>query len=195
MRSTIAATLALQAGRRGLVSRLFGLILGFVVGLTAAPASAWFWEAPTWQSINSTLLDDYPQVTHVSTQALESRLSDNTRPRPLVIDARAVEEYETSHIDGAVHAETVAQVQAFLQERDPEIDIFVYCSVGVRSARLVADLQRAGVKNAVNLKGSIFEWANRGLPVYKHDQQATGVHPFNARWGELLERRYWSHEP
>jgi len=174
---------------------LFGLILGIVVGLAGAPASAWFWQAPTWQSINSSLLDDYPQVTHVRTQVLESRLSDTTRPLPLIIDARAVEEYETSHIAGAVHAETVGQVQALLQEQDQDIDIFVYCSVGVRSARLVAALQRAGVKNAVNLKGSIFEWANRGLPVYKVDQKTNGVHPFNAKWGELLERQYWSHEP
>lgn len=195
MRPTIAAWQVRLPAPQNLGRRLLGLVFGIAIGLIAAPASAWFWEAPTWQSINSSLVDDYPQVTHVSTQDLERRLSDNTRPTPLVIDARALEEYETSHIAGAVHAETVEQVRALLKKQAPGIDVFVYCSVGVRSARLVAKLQADGVQRAVNLRGSIFEWANRGLPVYKGEQRTTGVHPFNTKWGELLERQYWSHEP
>lgn len=195
MRSTIAAWQARQPRPQGFGKRLFGLVLAVAVGLVAAPANAWFWDAPTWQSIDASLVDDYPQVTHVSTQDLERRLSDNTRPMPLLIDARAVEEYEISHIAGAVHAETVEKVKALLKEQEPGTDVFVYCSVGVRSAKLVTKLQGAGVKNSVNLRGSIFEWVNRGLPVYKDDQRTTGVHPFNTKWGELLERRYWSHEP
>jgi len=176
-------------------ARLRLLVLGLLLMFATSSANAWFWESPTWQSINADLKEDYPQVTHATTQDLEQRLVDRTRPLPLLIDARALDEYSVSHIAGAKHAETVEQVQALLRGRADGTDVFVYCSVGVRSARLVAKLQAAGVKQVVNLKGSIFEWANRGLPVYRDGEPAAGVHPFNRKWGKLLDRRYWSHEP
>jgi len=165
------------------------------LALISSPANAWFWEAPTWQSINADLEKDYPQISHISTKDLESRLADHTLAAPLLIDARASDEFAVSHLPGAVHADSVEQVLAQLDDRAPDTQVVVYCSVGVRSARLVSKLQAAGVSNAVNLKGSIFEWANRGLPVYKGDEPTLGVHPFNRKWGELLERRLWSHEP
>lgn len=126
---------------------------------------------------------------------LEQRLADDGKPAPLLIDARASEEFSVSHIEGARHAETVEQIKALLADRPDDTPVIVYCSVGVRSARLVAKLQDAGVSDAVNLKGSIFEWANRGLPVFKGQQTTHGVHPFNRKWGELLDREHWSHDP
>lgn len=169
--------------------------LGVALTLVITPASAWFWETPTWQSINADLADDYPRVKHMSTQALERLLANRTGSAPLLIDARAFDEFSVSHIEGAVHAETVEQVKALLAQRPPDSQVIVYCSVGVRSARLVAKLQDAGITNSVNLKGSIFEWVNRGLPVYKDGQTTVGVHPFNRKWGALLDQQHWSHDP
>ncbi len=169
--------------------------MGAALALLVSPAGAWFWESPTWQSINSELLEDYPQVTHISTQTLEQQLASDAKPVPLLIDARAFEEFSVSHIQGARHAETVDEIKTLLADRPGETQVIVYCSVGVRSARLVAELQDAGVTDSVNLRGSIFEWANRGLPVFKDQQPTRGVHPFNRKWGELLDKKYWSHDP
>jgi hypothetical protein len=43
-----------------------------------------------------------------------------------------------------------------------------------------------------NLEGSLFEWANLGYPLFRGTAAASKVHPYNANWGRLLERRLWS---
>jgi hypothetical protein len=63
--------------------------------------------------------------------------------------------------------------------------------VGWRSADLVTNLRAEGYHNSFNLKGSIFEWANSGQKVYKNNEKETHlVHPFNKKWGVLLEKQY-----
>ena len=73
--------------------------------------------------------------------------------------------------------------------RQSEFDtVVVYCSVGYRSAAMVERLMKLGVKNAFNLEGSIFEWANSGKPVVNDQGMTKGVHPYNDYWGQLLKR-------
>ena len=52
-----------------------------------------------------------------------------------------------------------------------------------------------GVTTAVNLEGSIFAWANEGLPVYRGETEVDEVHPFDDSWGTLLDGGYWAFEP
>jgi hypothetical protein len=61
-----------------------------------------------------------------------------------------------------------------------------YCSVGYRSARLVAQLRQAGYTQVYNLEGSIFRWANEGQSLVSQGQLVAVVHPFNPTWGLLL---------
>lgn len=44
------------------------------------------------------------------------------------------------------------------------------------------------------LDGSIFEWVNEGRPVYRDGRVVAEVHPFDDRWGTLLDRRLWASE-
>ena len=74
-----------------------------------------------------------------------------------------------------------------LAKNDP---IVVYCSVGYRSARLAHWLAGQGYTNVRNLAGSIFQWANEDRPVFRDDRPTTEVHPYDRRWGLLLESRY-----
>jgi hypothetical protein len=37
-----------------------------------------------------------------------------------------------------------------------------------------------------NLQGSIFKWANEGRPLIANDRAVHVVHPYNERWGVLL---------
>lgn len=60
----------------------------------------------------------------------------------------------------------------------------VYCAVGLRSARLVESLPPAW--GASNLRGGIFRWFVDGHPLAGARR---AVHPFDARWGRLLDRQ------
>ena len=68
--------------------------------------------------------------------------------------------------------------------------VVVYCSVGYRSAELVKRLKATGAGNVFNLEGSLFRWANEGRPVYRGAERVFEVHPYDADWANLLDRRY-----
>jgi 3-mercaptopyruvate sulfurtransferase SseA len=68
--------------------------------------------------------------------------------------------------------------------------IVVYGSVGYRSARLAHWLAGQGYTNVRNLSGSIFQWANEDRPLFRDGRPALEVHPYDRRWGLLLESRY-----
>lgn len=111
---------------------------------------------------------------------------------PILIDARAADEFNVSHIENAQHAETIEAALALLEGEARTREIVVYCSVGYRSGFLARELQSAGFSNARNLEGSIFEWANRGHPLYRGADRVKRVHPFDREWGQYLERSLWS---
>jgi len=62
--------------------------------------------------------------------------------------------------------------------------------VGYRSSILARKLQTLGFKEVHNLEGSIFKWANEGRPLVQGQTTVHKVHPYNAHWGRLLERKY-----
>ncbi len=186
MRLTISVN---RACKTGLAALMLSVFLG------APAALAWFWEAPSWSQINADLASDYPGVPLISVTRLHETLNDPSAQKPLLIDTRSAEEFAVSHLPGAVHAEDVNAVKALLGSDTGARPIVVYCSVGVRSARVAEDLLTAGIEPVSNLQGSIFEWANRGLPMVRGREPVNSVHPFNQKWGALLDRRHWSHEP
>jgi rhodanese-related sulfurtransferase len=107
----------------------------------------------------------------------------------LLIDVRTREEYEVSHLPGAVWAKTSGQIASALRGASDRQPIVLYCSVGVRSSKAAAQLMRSGRTNVFNLKGSIFEWANEDRPLTANGRPAHVVHPYNQRWGVLLDSR------
>ena len=104
----------------------------------------------------------------------------------VLLDARSKEEFETSHLHGAVRATSVRTAQKALEEYGEEPTVVVYCSVGYRSSRLAQQLRDHGVEDVFNLEGSLFKWANESRPVYRGSEQVSPVHPFDEDWGELL---------
>jgi rhodanese-related sulfurtransferase len=114
---------------------------------------------------------------------------------PIILDVREPEEYAVSHLPGALRARTSDEALDILETLQGDTCIVLYCSVGYRSSELAAALTEHGFTNVHNLEGSIFEWANRGLPVF-HDSLITHtVHPYDEDWGILLHRDLWSWEP
>jgi hypothetical protein len=53
----------------------------------------------------------------------------------------------------------------------------------------------SGRANVFNLQGSIFQWANDGRALIANDRVVHVVHPYNERWGVLLNPELHPHAP
>jgi rhodanese-related sulfurtransferase len=134
----------------------------------------------------------FPEVAEISSAELAAA---QTRDRALVlIDVRAADEYRMSRLVGAIHAHPDARRTAdfiatvgSLQGRT----IVAYCSIGLRSARLIVRLGQGlrdqGATNVLNLTGGLFRWRNERRPMVDERGAATmSIHPYNALWRQLL---------
>lgn len=105
----------------------------------------------------------------ISPRELGARLGDVT-----VVDVRSANEWAGGHLPGALHIPL-----GYLPERAAEIPagkpVVVQCQAGARSAIGASVLERAGVKNVINLTGGFSGWAAAGLPIEEgaHEPQAT----------------------
>jgi len=79
----------------------------------------------------------------------------------MLLDVRTDEEWSTGHIAGAVHIPMHE-----LGDRLDEVGdrVVCVCAVGSRSARVTQWLLGQG-REAVNLDGGIWAWAEDGLPL------------------------------
>jgi rhodanese-related sulfurtransferase len=147
-------------------------------------------EPLTWAEVEAMITRDYPGTPEISTGQLAELMASESKL--ILLDVRGKEEFQVSHIRNALHAPGLKAVQKQVPERS--VKIVVYCSVGYRSAKMVKRLRETGYPEAVNLKGSIFKWANEGRPVFQGSQPVRGVHPYNKKWGALLRRDLWRYE-
>lgn len=154
--------------------------------------AAWPAQAPQerpvaegrWAETLRFVRETFPEVPQLSTERLAKLLVEDVEV--VLLDARSKEEFETSHLQGAIHANGVRQARRVLKQHGEKPIVVVYCSVGYRSSRLAQELRDDGVEDVVNLEGSLFKWANEGRPVYRGSEQVLPVHPFDEDWGELL---------
>ena len=132
-------------------------------------------------ALSEDVQEDYPGVRHISVTELKQDFAD-----ALLVDVRRLEEYETSHLPGAVHAPEPEDIDR-LRAQYPNTPMVMYCTVGVRSAVAVRDLLARDPSQqkppVVNLAGSIFAWANSGEPLEDASGPTSRVHPYNAWWG------------
>jgi rhodanese-related sulfurtransferase len=108
-----------------------------------------------------------------------------------LLDSREKEEFEVSHLKNAVwvgHREF--SIDSVLKNfPDKNSAVVVYCSIGVRSENIGEKLMEAGYSRVENLYGGIFEWKNKGYPVYDQGGEETGkIHAFSRKWGKLLTK-------
>lgn len=163
-----------------------------------APALLAFMSCRTapsdWEKTKSWVRSEFPEVRQVSAEDLRSRL-DSGREATIVLDVRTTEEYEVSHLKGAIRVDPDGDLPDFLRTLDHEAPVVAYCSVGYRSSRLVERLRKEGFTDAKNLEGSIFEWANKGYPLERDGAQVQEVHPYDAEWSRLLEPSLHAYQP
>jgi len=131
----------------------------------------------------------FPSVTHISVAQLVPLLTAKQKSEGvLVLDSRTRDEYSVSHLPGALlYIDTPELKERIRRASASRLPIFIYCSVGYRSSELVERLQEDGLNSIYSLKGGIFEWANRGLPLETTDSKpAYKVHPFDSAWGKYI---------
>jgi len=105
----------------------------------------------------------------------------------IFIDAREKKEYDVSHIKDAIWVGYDDFDIKRIQHVDKKSTIIVYCSVGYRSEKITHKLQENGFKNCSNLIGGIFDWSNKGYPLYDNSGKlTTKVHAFDKTWGVWL---------
>ena len=81
-----------------------------------------------------------------------------------LIDVRQPEEYAFAKIEGAKLI-PLGEVLKRMDEIDPNRETVIHCKAGMRSARAVEALQRAGFTGDLkNLKGGITAWSNEVDP-------------------------------
>ena len=129
----------------------------------------------------------FPELRWLDGPALASWRADGSRRQPVILDARTETEYSVSHLAGAVRIDPYRPLLRPLEGVPVDTPIVVYASVGYRSARVAAWLQAQGYTDVQNLEGGIFRWANEEQPIFSQDAPATQVHPYQERWGLLLE--------
>jgi rhodanese-related sulfurtransferase len=147
-----------------------------------------------WDKTKSWIRSEFPGVEQISTEELRLRLDSGPRA-PILLDARTPDEFEVSHLKGALRVDPDGDLPGFVRALDRNRPVVAYCSVGYRSSRLVARLQEEGFKDAKNLEGSIFEWANKGYPVERDGDPVKEVHPYDEEWGRLLDPPLHSYKP
>jgi rhodanese-related sulfurtransferase len=155
-----------------------------IIDRTVLPAAQK--DSVTWDAVFAWIQRDWPEVPQMSTRELAQRMAANSDATPLLIDVRTREEYEVSHLPGAIWAETPSQIASAMSAASEQKPVVLYCSVGVRSSRAAATLMESGRAKVFNLQGSIFQWANEGRPLMANGHPVRVVHPYNERWSVLL---------
>lgn len=124
------------------------------------------------------------EVSYISVEELRmQQLKDNV----VIVDSRELEEYQVSHLEDAVYVGYDDFNISRLEDISREKLVVVYCSLGIRSEDISAELQKAGFKNVRNLFGGIFEWKNRDFPVVDTlGKRTQKVHAFSENWGKWL---------
>jgi rhodanese-related sulfurtransferase len=137
-------------------------------------------------SINS-LLSHYNshRVPYTSVEVLQTK---QEKDEVLLIDAREKEEFLVSHLPKAKYVGySEFDIEDFIRGyKDRSKPIVVYCSLGIRSENIAEKLLDAGYENVTNLYGGIFEWKNKGYPVYADGKETEKVHAYSRKWSVYL---------
>jgi rhodanese-related sulfurtransferase len=137
----------------------------------------------------------FPTVQWIAPEELALWREDPGRTQPVVLDARTEDEFDTSHLRGAIRIDPYRPSTRPLARFPKDTPIVVSSSAGYRSARVAVWLRRAGYGSIQNLTGGLFRWVNEGRPVFRDDRPTQEVHPYDRYWGWLLKGRYRAQAP
>ena len=145
----------------------------------------------SWEDVDEKIENEFPSVEFITVDTLHAHYQTTPDQLPLIIDVRDEDEFTVSHLATAKNLLTGEEISRLASDRSQPI--VVYCSVGYRSAAVAEELKSLGYSNVKNLRHSLFEWANKGLPMVNSTGQTQLVHPFNRAWGSLVDEELHSY--
>jgi rhodanese-related sulfurtransferase len=136
----------------------------------------------------------FPDVPHITPQTLAARLTE--APGTLVIlDVRAPAEFAVSQIPGAIWVDPGAKSTAGIVAAAGSLEgktVVAYCSIGLRSARLLVRLGQAlqdrGAVAHFNLRGGVFQWRNEQRQLVAGTLPTQRIHPYSVSWQHFLSQ-------
>ena len=141
-------------------------------------------------AIHEDIVARYAGVQHIDNSEFSALPSDDI----VLFDVREPDEYAVSHLHNALRLDPDVAAAEFVdshRERVQGKTVVFYCSVGHRSSAKALELddalRSAGVAETYNLKGGIFQWHNDNRPLMRGDATTRDVHPYNRRWGRLID--------
>ena len=138
----------------------------------------------------------FPEVKWITTEDLDRWRADSGRAQPVILDARTGPEFALSHLKGATPIDPYKPSLNVLQGLPRDTAVVVYSSAGYRGARVASWLAKAGYSKTLNLSGGLFQWANEGRLLFREgNRPAAMVHPYDRKWGLLVEQRYRAQTP
>ncbi len=175
------------------------ILLGWLFISIAANHS--FADSEQLVEIQDWIIDHYPSVKHIDKVTLagalkQSELGQNELGQNiLLLDVRERNEYNISHLPNAIRVDPDMSRKEFMKLFGDSLEhktVVFYCSVGRRSSKLAerveGDLKNSGVES-YNLEHGIFGWHNQNLPLITTSTSTDYVHPYNKKWGKLIQRK------
>lgn len=139
------------------------------------------------QSSIDKLLNRYndEDISYISAEELKMKqLNDKI----VILDARELEEYQVSHLLKSRFVGYNNFDLDNLKDLSKDAPIAVYCSLGIRSEDIAQKLRQAGYRNVFNLYGGIFQWKDKGFPVFDQNGKKTEkVHAYSEKWAKYLQ--------
>ena len=103
------------------------------------------------------------------------------------LDSRQEKEFNVSHIKNSIYVGDKDFSIDKLSQIPQNANIVVYCSVGIRSDKIAKEIIDAGYSNVHNMVGGIFEWINKGNPVFDYTGKPTqNIHGYSKIWGTFV---------
>ena len=173
----------------------------WAAGLALGPVAA---RAGDLAAVEAKIAAEFPALDHIDPGKVDAMIKAGPQAGTpvLIFDVREESEFAVSRLPGARRVAPNADPAQFVNDISAEAkgkEVVFYCSVGKRSSTLASKaasgLTAAGVAGVHNLKGGIFRWSNEGRALEKGPTPVPGkasksgvdVHPYNTRWGALIE--------
>jgi len=100
-------------------------------------------------------------VPEISVEELHARLQ--RKDRFVLLDVREPYEWDVARIEGAILI-PLGDLASRMSELDTADEIVIHCKSGIRSAKALRELQRAGFSKLLNVDGGILAWSDRVDP-------------------------------
>lgn len=163
-----------------------------VAALVLPIGSARAYEAGELPKVEAAVRADFPALAHLSSAELAAAMARGEDVA--IFDVREEDEFAVSRLTGAQRVEPGAWGWQFVRDHGAGLagkTVVFYCSVGVRSSKLAARVEKAlrerGVKGVYNLEGGIFRWHNERRGLVDAHGITDRVHPYDGNWGKLID--------